>query len=92
MDDKDQRIAQCARKFCVMNELLISRAVFLQPADPNFPSEHSQRYENAENSLKGVVAELHEEVPGDLHGMMESHSRFRDIVSWQPPYRPNDIC
>jgi len=76
---EDQKIAMYGRKFGVMNDMFISRQVFMQPRTA-FSPEDPARYANDENKLKGLISELWEEVPQELHSVMEGHTRFRDIV------------
>lgn len=78
--DKDDRIALYARKFGVMNEIFVPAEVFLVP-DPDFDAMDHHRYSTPENTLRGVTAELFEEIPKDLHPMMQEHTHFRDLVS-----------
>lgn len=76
----DQRISLHARKFCVMNEIFVPEAAFLT-ADPNFDPMDPDRYTSEDLIRKGVIAELFEEVPKNLHDKMQESGTFRDMVS-----------
>lgn len=76
----DERIALFARKFGVMNELFLPEAAFLVN-DPDFDPMDPDRYKDPATVLQGVISELFEAVPEDLHSSMREHSHFRDVVS-----------
>lgn len=76
----DERIALHGRKFGVMNELFVAEAAFLV-AESGFNPMDNTRYTSPALILQGVIAELFEEVPEDLHGLMKEHTHFRDLVS-----------
>jgi hypothetical protein len=78
---EDQRISKHARKFCVMNEIFVPEAAFLT-ANPNFDPMDPDRYTSEDFTRKGIIAELFEEVPKNLHGDMEESGAFRDSVSF----------
>jgi hypothetical protein len=77
----DQRISLHARKFCVMNEIFVPEAAFLT-ADPHFDPMDRDRYTSEDLVRKGVIAELFEEVPKNLHGKMVETGDFRDSASY----------
>jgi hypothetical protein len=77
----DQRISLHARKFCVMNEIFVPEAAFLT-ADPHFDPMDRNRYTSEDLVRKGVIAELFEEVPKNLHGKMVETGDFRDSASY----------
>jgi hypothetical protein len=79
--DNDQRISLHARKFCIMNEIFIPEAAFLT-ADPDFDPMDSNRYTSEDFIRKGVIAELFEEVPKNLHEKMQGSGAFRDAASY----------
>lgn len=76
-----QRISLHARKFCVMNEIFVPEAAFLTP-NPDFDPLDQARYTSEDFMRKGVIAELFEEVPENLHEKMEFTGAFRDTVSY----------
>lgn len=76
----DERIALHGRKFGVMNELFVAEAAFLVAESGLNPMDNI-RYTSPALILQGVIAELFEEVPEDLHGLMKEHTHFRDLVS-----------
>lgn len=78
--DDDQRVSLHARKFCVMNEIFVPESAFLI-ADPKFDPMDSDRYTSEDFIRKGVIAELFEEVPMNLHTRMQETGSFRDVVS-----------
>ena len=77
----DQRISLHARKFCIMNEIFVEEAAFLT-ADTDFDPMDRDRYSSEDFIRKGVIAELFEEVPKNLHEKMQGSSAFRDKVSY----------
>jgi len=78
----DDRIALHARKFCVLNEIFVPDAAFLT-RDPNFDPMDPERYRTADSIRNGIIAELFEEVPDDLHEPMQESGSFRDMASRQ---------
>jgi len=84
----DERIALHGRKFGVMNEIFVVEAAFLV-ADSGFSPMDNTRYTSQALILQGVIAELFEEVPEDLHGLMKEHTHFRDLVSGRKPRHPS---
>jgi hypothetical protein len=80
IQEDEDRIALHARKFCVMNEPFIADNVFLKPRFPGVRSDGLERWKTPESALQGLIAELYEEVPSDLHGMVLKHTFFRDTV------------
>jgi hypothetical protein len=77
----DERISLLARKFCIMNEIFVPEAAFLT-ADPDFDPMDRQRYTSEHFIKKGIIAELFEEVPKNLHERMQGSGAFRDAVSY----------
>ena len=72
----DVRIALHARKFCVLNEIFVPEAAFLT-RDPNFDPMDPEHYKTADSIRNGIIAELFEEVPDDLHELMQESRSFR---------------
>lgn len=68
-----------AKKFGTMNELFVPATAFMVP-NPNYDILHVDRYKDPRSVLKGITAELFEEVPKSLHEFMEVHTDFRDTV------------
>ena len=63
-----------------MNELFVDEAAFLVE-ESGFDLMDNTRYTSPALIMQGVITELFEEVPGDLHGLMKEHTHFRDLVS-----------
>ena len=80
LHNNDALISLHARRFGVMNEIFVSKDVFLQPRPPNVYSDDLDRWDNDENSKRCVIAELYEEIPESLHDMLEKTTIFRDTV------------
>jgi hypothetical protein len=76
----DDRIALCARRFGIMNEVFVAESAFLKK-DPDVDPMDPERYKTPDSILSGVVAELFEGVPENLHEMMQESGSFRDLVS-----------
>ena len=76
----EERISLHARKFSVMNEPFISNDAFLKARPIDVRSDNPRRWDTPESALRGLIAELYEEVPRELHSMIEKHTRFRDLV------------
>ena len=76
----DERIALHGHKFGVMNELFVDEAAFLVE-ESGFDLMDNTRYTSPALIMQGVITELFEEVPGDLHGLMKEHTHFQDLVS-----------
>ncbi|KDR65151.1 hypothetical protein GALMADRAFT_260311 [Galerina marginata CBS 339.88] len=76
-DPEDDRIALHGRKFGIMNEPFVPDAAFLAP-QPDCTSVDPARYSTPETALEGVIAELYEEIPEDLHEKLLNLTRFRD--------------
>ena len=58
-----------------MNKVFVPEAAFLTE-DPHFNSLDPDRYTSDSFIRKGVIAELFEEVPKDLHGKMQESGAF----------------
>jgi hypothetical protein len=41
----------------------------------------SGQYQTTKSILQGIITELFEEVPNDLHPLMQEHAHFHDLVS-----------
>ena len=80
-NNDDQRTSLHAQKFCVMNEIFVSEAAFLTE-DPNFDPMDLDRYISEDSIRKGVISELFEEVPKNLHDNMRESATFRDLASY----------
>jgi hypothetical protein len=80
IQDNDDLISLYARRFGVMNEMFVSKDVFLQPRPQNINSDDPNRWEDDEKTKECVIAELYEEIPNSLHKMLEKTSSFRDTV------------
>ncbi|KAH9476949.1 hypothetical protein JR316_0010865 [Psilocybe cubensis] len=76
LSNKDKRIAQLGRRFGIMNEPFVPPAAFLV-ARPSTFSTDAKRYESEMSQLNGVIAELFEEIPKDLHGDLKGSPDFR---------------
>jgi len=68
------------KKFGVLNELFVPGAAFLV-AKPMFDLQDKSRYKTPTGILDGIIAELYDQIPENLHKLMEDHSYFRDTVS-----------
>lgn len=79
------KIQLYAKKFSIMNKIFVPDTAFLVP-NPNYNPLDADRYKELASILKGIIAELFEEVPSALHMLMEEHSFFQDTVS--TPTRP----
>lgn len=80
LHDNDSLIALHARRFGVMNEMFLSKDVFLQPRPQDVYSDDSDRWDNDENAKRCIIAEIYEEIPESLHDMLEKTTTFRDMV------------
>jgi hypothetical protein len=80
IQDNDDLISLYARRFGVMNEMFVSKDLFLQPRPQNINSDDPNRWEDDEKTKECVIAELYEEIPNSLHKMLEKTSSFRDTV------------
>ena len=76
----NDKIALHARKFCIMNEVFMPEAAFLTK-DSGFDPLDPEQYKTPDSIRNGIIAELFEEVPGDLHELLQESSSFRDLVS-----------
>jgi hypothetical protein len=79
-DETASRISVYARKFGVMNEMVVPRSVFLQPQPVRVRSDDPDCWKTEESACLGLIAELYEELPSDMHEMMQKHTSFRDTV------------
>ena len=80
----DQIISLQARKFCVMNENFVPEAAFLT-AYPNFNPVSPDHYSSEDFIRKGIIAELFEQVPVNLHeknARIWGFSRFGKLQSF----------
>lgn len=64
-----------------MNEIFVPEAAFLT-ADPNFDPVSPDRYTSEDFIRKGIIAELFEQVPVNLHEKMQGSGAFRDLASY----------
>lgn len=78
--ETDEVIGLYARRFGVMNELYVAHNAFLQPQPVGVRADNSTRWQTEESALEGLIAELYEELPIRLHGMLANTSHFRDRV------------
>lgn len=69
-----------AQKFGVMNEIIISSNAFPKPRPKGVNSDDPDRWKSAESAFKGLIAELYEELPLDMHLMLQKHPSFCDVV------------
>lgn len=76
----DKCIGFYLRKFTVMNDYALSKAVFLisQPVGVKF--DDLNHWNSPEDSLWGPTTKLYEELPLDLHGRLVSQSSFHTTV------------
>lgn len=77
---EQERIAVHARRFGVMNEMMVPKIVFLRARPIGIRSDDSNRWNSELLALNGFVAEMYEEIPEDLHEMMAKHTSFRSTV------------
>ncbi|KAF8155076.1 hypothetical protein BJ912DRAFT_464958 [Pholiota molesta] len=75
--EPDDRIAICARKFGVLNELFLNSTLFMVE-NPGCNPYTKDRYATPVSAATGLIAELYREVPKDLHQRMAKHTSFRD--------------
>lgn len=80
IDETTRRIGVYARRFGVMNEVVVSRHVFLQPRPRGIHSDDPDRWKSEESARQGLIAELYEELPDDMHTMLQKNPSFRDTV------------
>lgn len=80
LHDNDSLIALHAHHFGVINEMFLSKDVFLQPWPPEVYSDDPDWWDNDENAKRCVIAEIYEEVPESLHNMLEKTTTFHDMV------------
>jgi hypothetical protein len=80
LTDTDEVIGLYARRFGVMNELYVAHNAFLQPQPVGVRADNSTRWQTEESALEGLIAELYEELPIRLHGILANTSHFRDRV------------
>ena len=59
---------------------VIGLYAFLQPQPVGVRADDSTWWQTEESALEGLIAELYEELPGRLHGMLANTSHFRDRV------------
>jgi len=79
-DETARRIGVYARRFGVMNEVVVSRDAFLQTRPRGINSDDPGRWKSEESACQGLVAELYEELPEDMHIMLQKNPSFRDTV------------
>ncbi|KAJ3509194.1 hypothetical protein NLJ89_g5346 [Agrocybe chaxingu] len=72
------RIRLYAAKFMLMNEVFVPRAAFLVPRPDGARSDDEGQWKTVESAQQGMVAELFEEIPEDLHHLMTNQTYFRD--------------
>jgi hypothetical protein len=80
IDETTQRIGVYARRFGVMNEVVVSRDAFLQPRPRGIYSDDPNHWKSEESVRQGLIAELYEELPDDMHAMLQKNPSFRDTV------------
>jgi len=80
IDETTQRIGVYARRFGVMNEVVVSRTAFLQPRPRGIHSDDPDRWKSEESACQGLIAELYEELPDDMHTMLQKNPSFHDTV------------
>lgn len=76
----EKLIAQYAKKFGVMNEMFMPPGA-LAVKRPLTTSMHSGRYESDLAELEGMIAEVYESLPENLHDDMENSIAFRNLVN-----------
>lgn len=79
---KKELVFILAQKFMVMNEMYVSKTVFLQPR-PNREITYNSdnHWDPPENAMDGLTNELYEHLPNSLHEMYENLPQFHDVVS-----------
>ena len=82
VSSQDDHINTCGRKFAVMNELYVPRGAFMVVRPADVYSDDPHRWDSQTSAMRGVVAELYEEIPEDLHDMLAHHSSFRNKVQY----------
>ena len=80
LNENDELITLYACRFGVMNEMFVPKDLFLQARPQDVWSDDANRWDNDENTKNCVIAELYEETPNSLHGMLEKTSSFHDTV------------
>jgi hypothetical protein len=63
-----------------MNEIFVPKDVFLQPRPQGIYPDDLDRWDDDEKAKICLIAELYDEIPESLHGMLEKTSSFREKV------------
>jgi len=80
---EEERIATCGRKFAVMNEFCVPQAAFMVNRHDGIVSDDPLRWHSEASALEGLIAELYEETPNELHDLLAHHTSFRGTVCSQ---------
>jgi hypothetical protein len=75
----EKLISQCAKKFGVMNEVFMPPGA-LAVKRPLTNSMDPGRYSSELAALEGMVAEVYESLPENLHHDIENSIAFRNLV------------
>lgn len=83
-DTQEDRIGLYAWKFAIMNEYSVPLSAFMVQHPTGLRSDDTNRWVTKETALQGIVLELYEELPPDLHPMLSILSSFCTKVSFFP--------
>jgi hypothetical protein len=78
---QEDLIGLYARKFGTMNEFYVPCAAFMVARPTGVRSDDPDRWDSEKLALRGLIAELYEELPVVLHELLAGHSSFRTMVS-----------
>lgn len=78
---QEDLIGLYARKFGTMNEFYVPCAAFMVARPTGVRSDDPDRWNSEKLALRGLIAELYEELPVVLHEPLAGHTSFRTMVS-----------
>jgi len=76
----EKLISQYAKRFGVMNEMFVLPGA-MAVKRPLTDSTDPDQYKSDLAALEGVIAEVYENIPDNLHEDMENSTQFRNLVS-----------
>ena len=79
--NQEDLIGLYARKFGTMNEFYVPCGAFMVARPTGVRSDDPNRWDSEKLALRGLIAELYEELPVVLHELLAGHSSFRTMVS-----------
>ena len=78
---QEDLIGLYAHKFGTMNEFYVPCAAFMVARPTGVRSDDPDCWDSEKLALRGLIAELYEELPVVLHELLAGHSLFRSMVS-----------